>query len=332
MPYCAIMIPQETSAASKEDKADGILSLANKLTSGVTTGGLSFSNVTTVMKNTAKLIAENSDEIANKFSGIALTQLLTQGKISNETAFGYLTQGFPQALNQTAIAMGFQSVEQLKTALKSENGVNVQQFIKSFQNFGSALSDFFTGQKTRENTEGYEVIEVDATLSDRRNYSAETPDRRVQSGQTYQEYIHNLPDMLNLECYLQDGRNYSGDEFEDILLNLRERKIAVNVVLGDNIKENVVLTNFTPARGASAGYAYSLEFKKIAVGKVQLVPLNISIASSTVKKVANKLIPESTKTIEEESNGYKKALDETKETGKRWIKGVVEGFKMGWGG
>ena len=131
---------------------------------------------------------------------------------------------------------------------------------------------------------------------------------------------------------MQDGRNYSGDEFEDILLNLRERKIAVNVVLGDNIKENVVLTNFTPARGASAGYAYSLEFKKIAVGKVQLVPLNISIASSSVKKAANKLIPESTKTIEEESNGYKKALDEAKETGKSWIKGVVEGFKMGWGG
>ena len=91
MPYCAILIPQETSTASKEDKAGGILSLANKLTSGVTTGGLSFSNVTTVMKNTAKLIAENSDEIANKFSGIALTQLLTQGKISNETAFGYLS-------------------------------------------------------------------------------------------------------------------------------------------------------------------------------------------------------------------------------------------------
>ena len=91
------------------------------------------------------------------------------------------------------------------------------------------------------------------------------------------------------------------------------------------------MTNFTPARGASAGYAYSLEFKKIAVGKVQLVPLNISIASSAVKKAANKLIPESTKTMEEESNGYKKALDETKEAGKSWIGGIVAGFKMGWG-
>ena len=330
MPYCAILIPQENTD-KKEDNSSFVSDLSNSLMSGVTSGGLSFDNVTTVMKNTAKLIVDNADELTNKFSGIALTQLLTQGRISNETAFGYLTQGFPQALNQTAIAMGFQSVEQLKTALKSENGVNVQQFIKAFENAGTALSNFFTGQKTRENVEGFDVIEVDAVINDNRQYAAETPDRRVQSGQTYQEYIHNLPDILTLECFLQNGRNYSSDEFEDMLLNLRDRKIAVNIILGEITKENYVLTLFSPSREAMDGYQYSLEFKKIQVGTVQLVPLNISIATN-IKTIQNKLIPNDTKTAAEVSNGYKKALDETKETAKSWLSGIAAGFTMGWGG
>ena len=331
MGYCAILIPQKTQTQDKEDNSGLFSELTGKLMSGVSTGGLSFDNVTTVMKNTANLLIENADELTNKFSGIALTQLLTQGKITNETAFGYLTQGFPQALNQTAIAMGFQSVEQLKTALKSENGVNVQQFIKAFENAGTALSNFFLGQKTRENVEGFDVIEIDAVINDARTYSSETPDRRVQSGQTYQEYVHNMPDIISLECFLQNGRNYSSDEFEDIMLNLRDRKVAVNIILGDTTKENYVLTLFNPTREAMDGYQYSLEFKKIQVGTVQLVPLNISIATN-IKTVANKLIPESTKTVEEVSNGYKKALDDTKETAKSWLSGITAGFKMGWGG
>ena len=330
MAYCAILIPQEQQE-KQENNSESIWNFSDKLLSGVTNGGITFSNVTTVMKNTAKLIINNADELTSKFSVIALVQLLEQGKISNETAFGYLTQGFPQALGQTAIALGFQSVEQLKTALKSENGVNVQQFIKAFENAGTALVDFFSGQKTREDVEGYDVIEIDAVISDSRNYSAETPDRRVQSGQTFQEYVHNLPDMFSIDCYLQDNRNYSGDEFEDRLLNIRSRKIAVDVILGDIVKKTCVLTNFFPKRGAASGYPYSLEFKKIGIGAVQLIPLDIEIASN-IKTVANKLIPESTKAAEEVSNGYKKALDDTLESGKKWLSSVAAGFRMGFGG
>lgn len=106
------------------------------------------------------------------------------------------------------------------------------------------------------------MIEVDAVISDARIYSAETPDRRVQSGQTYQEHVHNMPEVISLECFLQNGRNYSSDEFEDIMLNLRRRKVAVNIILGDTTKENYVLTFFNPIREAMDGYQYSLEFKK----------------------------------------------------------------------
>lgn len=322
MGYCALLIPQNT--IQKEEKDAGFIqNLTGKLLSGVKSSGLNFENATTVLKNTASLVSESVDTIANKFSGIALTQLLKDGKITNDTAFDYLTQGFPKALGMTSVAMGFQSVEQLKNSLK--NGINVQQFISSFQNFGGALSELTGLNETRKDVEGFDVIELDAVLDDSRNYSSETPDRRVESGQTYQEFIHNMPDMITLQCVLQDGRRYTGDEFEDILLNLRNRKIAVNIILGDVTKESYVLTNFAPVREAMGGYNYSLEFKKIQVGNVELVSLNISsfFKTTVTSVVSNALNPLDTKTVKEVSNGYAKALDETKSA-------LVPALKTSW--
>ena len=94
MAYCAILIPQEQQE-KQENNSESIWNFSDKLLSGVTNGGITFSNVTTLMKNTANLIINYADELTSKFSVIALVQLLEQGKISNETAFGYLTQGFP---------------------------------------------------------------------------------------------------------------------------------------------------------------------------------------------------------------------------------------------
>jgi len=302
MTYCALLIPQNINKGSSKNQGF-FESLSGKLMSGLNSGGLSFENATTVLKNTASLISEGVDTIGNKFSGIALTQLLIDGEITNETAFNYLTQGFPRALGMTSVAMGFQSVEQLKTALKRKGGVNVQQFVSSFQNFGSALLDLAGIQTTRNNVEGFDVIEIDAVTNDSRSYQSETPDRRVESGQTYQEFIHNMPDLLTLDCYIQDGRRYGGDEFEDILLNLRQRKIAISIILGDARKESYVLTSYAPNREPMGGYQYSLEFKKIQVGNVQLVDLSSSIKSKVVSVVKN-AVTKDTKTDGEKSQGF----------------------------
>lgn len=305
MTYCALLIPQNVNKGSSKNQGF-FESLSGKLMSGLNSGGLNLQNATTVLKNTASLISEGVDTIGNKFSGIALTQLLVDGKISNDTAFNYLTQGFPRALGITSVAMGFQSVEQLKTALKRKGGVNVQQFVSSFQNFGSALLDLAGIQTTRNNVEGFDVIEIDAVTNDSRSYQSETPDRRVESGQTYQEFIHNMPDILALDCYIQDGRRYGGDEFEDILLNLRQRKIAINIILGDTQKESYVLTSYSPNREPMGGYQYSLEFKKIQVGNVQLVDLNTKTNAISVIKNA---VTKDTKTDAEKSTGQKQPED-----------------------
>lgn len=325
MGYCAILIPQEKDKKEEKDQST-FEKIKGKLMSGVTEGGLSFDNATTVLGNATDLIMENSDELFNKFSGVALTQLLAKGQTTNETAIGYLTQGLPNALGLTSVSMGFQSVDQMITALKSKNGVNVQQFFKGLTGAGSSLMSFFSGQKTRENVEGFDVIEVDAVISDARTYSAETPDRRVQSGQTYQEYVHNMPEVISLKCFLQNGRNYSSDEFEDIMLNLRRRKVAANIILGDTTKENYVLTFFNPIREAMDGYQYSLEFKKIQVGTVSIIDLNAPIQKS-LNIIKNELCPNDEKSEEESENGYKKALDFTIDTAKEIGSSAWDGFK-----
>lgn len=301
MTYCALLIPNDVE---KSESKDGgfIQSLTGKLMSGLNNGGLNLNNATTLLKNTASLISEGVDTIGNKFSGIALTQLLVDGKITNETAFNYLTQGFPRALGLTSVTMGFQSVEQLKTALKRKGGVNVQQFISSFQGIGSSLSNLLGLQDKRNDVDGFNVIEIDVVTNDSRSYQSETPDRRVESGQTYQEFIHNMPDMINLDCYLENGRRYTSDEFEDILVNLRDSKTPIDIILGDAKKESYALMNFNPIREAMDGYGYSLEFKKIQVGQINLIELNIPTKVSMVKNA----ITGDNKTDTEKNLGLKK--------------------------
>ena len=310
MGYCALLIPQD--AISEKSNVGGFAQkVGGKLMSGLKSGGLSFSNATSVLKDTASLISEGVDTVANKFSGIALTQLLTQGKITSETALGYLTQGFPQALGMSSVAMGFQSVEQLKTALKSKNGVNVQQFIKSFQNFGKALSDVASFNNTKRNIEGYQVIEIDAVTDDDRDYSAETPDRRVESGQLFNEFAHNMPDIFTLNCVLQEGRNYTSDDFEGILLDVRKRKVPIDIILGDDTRKTFIITNFHPKRTATSGLRYSLELKHIAVGSVSLVSLSGGALSAIKNITENALNPKDTKTGATKSLGLQKSKPAT---------------------
>lgn len=325
MGYCALLIPQKEKKETNKIKLGLFESVKGKLMSGLNDGGLNFENATTVLKNTANLISNGTDTVGNKFSGIALTQLLTKGKITNKTAYDYLTQGFPKAIGLTSVSMGFQSVEQLKTSLK--NGVNVQQFVSSFQNFGNSLSKLASLNDKRKNVEGFEIIEIDVVTSETRNYQSETPDRRVESGQTYQEFIHNIPEIISLECILQNGRRYKTDEFEDIIVGIQKRKVAINVILGDVIKEDYVITNFAPIKETMDGFSYNLELKKIQAGDVSLVSLeNTSFLKSSISQ--NKLKEDDTKTEKEKSMGFfEKNIEMAKEVSSGWYEKIKNFLK-----
>jgi hypothetical protein len=73
---------------------------------------------------------------------------------------------------------------------------------------------------------------------------------------------------------------------------LRNKKTAVKLVLGNQEPiENVVLVNYTQSKTAPTnGFEYVLSFKKIAVGHIEVRPINTTTlikSESTVNLVNN---------------------------------------------
>ena len=228
------------------------------------------SSVTQKIKDLATYMNDNRDKVAgiattitSKFSGIAVAQALMTGKVTSREALDYLFMGFAPALGVQGSLMGYSGLNQMKEAL-FDGSINVGAFISGFTRTlkgGKDLADMLTKKQTEVASN---VIEFDLTISHNENYQSETPDRRVQSGQSLNEFVHNMPETITVNCALQEGKRYSKDEFRAILKYLRERKETVQLVLGDELFDSLILTDFNPNHDCTrSGMDYSLSFKKI---------------------------------------------------------------------
>ena len=82
--------------------------------------------------------------------------------------------------------------------------------------------------------------------------------------------MHNLPDTFDVQCALQEGKRYSKAEFRAIIQYLRQRKETVQLVLGGEVFDSLILTNFNPNHDCTkSGMDYSLSFKKIHRSDIQ---------------------------------------------------------------
>ena len=185
------------------------------------------------------------------------------GKVTSKEALDYLFLGFAPALGVTASALGYGGLTEIKDALFN-GSINVGQFVNGFTTVlksGKQIKDQITGKESR--TRG-DVIQFDLTISHNEIYTSETPDRRVQNGQSLQEFIHNLPENFDLNCALQEGKRYGKAEFREIMKVIRNRKEVVELILGEEMFEEVVLTNFSPSSDCTkSGYDYTLSFKRV---------------------------------------------------------------------
>lgn len=207
--------------------------------------------------------------IGSKFSGIAVTQALIDGKVTSKEARDYFFMGFAPAIGVQGSLMGYSGLSQMKEAL-SDGSIDVGAFVSGFRTVlkgATDLKDMLTKKDVQANSD---IIEIDLTISHSENYQSETPDRRVQSGQSLNEYVHNMPDTFDVQCALQDGKRYSKSEFRAILQYLRNRKETVQLVLGDEVFENLILTSFNPTNDCTkSGMDYNLSFKKITRSDVK---------------------------------------------------------------
>ena len=207
--------------------------------------------------------------IGTKFSGIAVAQALINGKVTSKEALDYLFMGFAPALGVQGSLMGYSGLNQMKDALFNGK-INVGAFISGFSRTLKGITDF-KDMITKENTQkSANIIEFDLTISHDETYQSDSPERRVQSGQSLNEYIQNNPVIINVQCALQEGKRYSKAEFRAILEDLRLRKETVSLILGDEMFDKLVLTNFAPTHDCTkSGMDYSLSFKRITRSDIQ---------------------------------------------------------------
>ena len=201
--------------------------------------------------------------VGDNFSGIAITQAIISGRITSREALDYLFMGFAPALGITGSLFGYSGLMQMKDALFNGR-IDVGAFIYGFRTALKGvvdLKDMVTKSDAQKNAN---ILEFDLTISHSETYQSETPDRRVQSGQSLNEYVHNMPITFEVQCALQEGKRYSKAEFRAILENLRLKKETVSLILGDEIFDNLILTNFNPTHDCGkSGMDYSLSFKRI---------------------------------------------------------------------
>ncbi len=218
-----------------------------------------------------------------KFSVVAMTQLMSDGQVSSDDALNYLCTGLAPQLGFTSAALGYQSMDAMKAALKSGT-INSGQFFSSLGNFTELLAE----QEAVRDINREEVIFLDLVLKESFTKAAETAERRVEKGQPLSSFIHNLPPTGELVCQFIEGVNYTQDEFNWQLDYLREKYVQITLQLGDDAFSGYVLTNYTYDKDKPAnGFEYRLNFKHISVGTVETKKINIRELDSKYQQVAN---------------------------------------------
>lgn len=201
--------------------------------------------------------------VGDKFSGIAVCQAIIDGRVSSQEALDYLFMGFAPALGVEGALMGYSGLNQMRDALFNGN-IDVGAFISGFRRTLKGITDLKDMVTKSDTQKSANVLEFDLTLSHSETYQSETPDRRVQSGQSLNEYVHNMPVTFEVQCALQEGKRYSKAEFRAILQELRLKKETVSLILGDEIFDDLVLTNFNPSHDCGkSGMDYTLSFKTV---------------------------------------------------------------------
>ena len=272
--YGALLLPFEVTREKVLQNVKGKQNLKNKITSAFKNAPNNIKNAiqnpTQTFKTLSKYMTDNRNKISglmttigSKFSGVAVTQAIIDGKVSSQEALDYLFMGFAPALGVQGSLMGYSGLNQMKDAM-AQGTINVGSFVSGFARTLKGITDFKDMTANKKNKKSANVIEFDLTTSHSETYQSETPDRRVQNGQSLNEFIHNMPETIEVQCSLQDGRRYSKAEFRAILKYLRDRKETVQLVLGDELFDSLVLTNFNPSHDCTrSGMDYSLSFKKI---------------------------------------------------------------------
>jgi hypothetical protein len=283
---------KKDSSSTQKQKAnfkDAFAKAGTAIKNSITNPTQTLSNLSTFMndkniKAVTSTISNTVNAVTTKFSGIAMAQLLIDGKITSKSAIEYLFLGFAPALNQAGIALGYGGLTQLKNAMLN-GSLNVGQFIGGFSKIVKGIYQEAKINNIVKEFNSDRRIYFDMTMSDSSNMQSETPDRRVEDGNDLSEFCHNMPITYDVQCELQDGKRYSKAEFRGILRDLRDKRTPITLYLGDEHFNNLILQGFNPSGQGSqkGGYEYTLQFKEITKGSVEEIEI-VAFANAPTRK------------------------------------------------
>lgn len=240
---------------------------------------------------------EGVTDFTQKYATAGLTKIINGEPITNQSMMDGLFNGFAPAIDMTAVQMGYNSVKEMQNAVQSGN-INVANFI---QGFSGALNTVINNKKQSADYSYLgDEITIDMIVEIDRQNIAESPDRRTQSGQVYNEYIHILPKILSFSGKIKDGGKYTADEYEEILDEVFQSKKPFTFRAGEKVYENYIFTSFIPANNFEQSLNFSAEIKKIDVGEILVQKVNIPkpAKNKTIKKNTNSQTGSEGKSIE----------------------------------
>lgn len=250
-----------------------------------------FNNAKNNIKNfdlktfASNITLESATDFVQKYGTAALTTIINNQPVTNQSMLDGLFNGFAPALDMTAVQMGYNSVVEMKNAIQAGN-INVANFIHGFD---GALSTVINNKKKAVDYSYLgDEITIDMIVDIDRQNIAETPDRRVQDGQVYNEYIHILPKIISFNAKIKEGLRYSAVEYEEILDDVFKSKKPFTFRAGTKVYENYVFTSFILAENFEESLNFSAEIKKIDVGNILIQKVDIPKSSTNNQKVIKK--------------------------------------------
>lgn len=224
---------------------------------------------------------QSATTFTQRYSIAALQHIINGVPVTNQTMLDSLFNGLAPALGVTAAQTGYNSLAQMANAVQAGN-INVPQFMEGLSNGLNIVRDSSSGLD--DYSKYGEEIPIDLTQSFGENHQMETPDRRVQSGQTYNEYYHILPLLLEVTGLIKDNKTFTAHEFADRLTEVANSLKPFTFRSGKKVYENYVFTNFTPRRETENGITFDCEIKYIQGGDVEFVKVNIPRRPTTSGK------------------------------------------------
>lgn len=237
-----------------------------------------------ISKMAQNINLQSATAFTQKYGAAALQHIINGVPVTNQTMLDSLFNGLAPALGITAGQLGFNSLMQMATAVQSGN-INVPEFMNGLSGALNIVRDSAEGQN--EYSKYGEEIPIDLTQSFGENHQMESPDRRVQRGQTYNEYYHILPLLLDVTGLIKDNKNFTAHEFSDRLTEVANSLKPFTFRSGKKIYENYVFTNFNPRRETENGIIFDSEIKYIESGDVEFVKVNIPKRATNAGKSQN---------------------------------------------